>query len=180
MCALLPAVTFPAFLQLACVLLGELLHSLTCGHPFLPAYERRVRLQQRPGAWKCAAGRLLRRCSRFGRASASRPSGTCGAPRAVARLTRRAAAHGRQGGQPLLHDCPGAIQRDFLRVSSLIDCDMGVPPDWLRGRSPTMTLAQFQARWCPREVLCRAESDRVLELRWTAAHPVPLPTEGIG
>ena len=29
-------------------------------------------------------------------------------------------------------------------------------------------------------VLCRAASDRVLELRWTAAHPAPLPTEGIG
>ena len=93
------------------------------------------------------------------------------------------------GAQPLtaarvashiLHDCRGAIQRDFLRVSSLIDCDMGVPPDWLRGRSPTMQLAQFQARWCHREVLCRAESDSILELRWTAAHPVPLPTEGIG
>ena len=50
----------------------------------------------------------------------------------------------------ILHDCRGAIQRDFLRVSSLIDCDLGVPPDWLRGRSPTMQLAQFQARWCHR------------------------------
>ena len=39
-CALLPAVTFPAFVQLACVLLGKLLHSLRCGRPFLPAYER--------------------------------------------------------------------------------------------------------------------------------------------
>ena len=48
------------------------------------------------------------------------------------------------------------------------------------GRSPTMELTQFQARWCHREVLCRAASDRVLELRWTATHPVPLPTEGIG
>ena len=93
------------------------------------------------------------------------------------------------GAQPLtavrvassiLHDCRGAIQRDFTRVSSLIDCDMGVPMAWLRGRSPTMELLQFQARWCHRGVLCRAASDRVLELRWTAAHPVPLPTEGIG
>ena len=41
-------------------------------------------------------------------------------------------------------------------------------------------LTQFQARWCHRGVLCRAASDRVLELRWTAAHPAPLPTEGIG
>ena len=94
------------------------------------------------------------------------------------------------GAQPLtavrvassiLHDCRGAIQRDFTRVSSLIDCDMGVPMAWLRGRSPTMELTQFQARWCHRGVLCRAASDRVMELRWTAAHPVPLPTEiGIG
>ncbi len=39
-CASLPAVTFPAFVQLASVLLGKLLHSLRCGRPFLPAYER--------------------------------------------------------------------------------------------------------------------------------------------
>ena len=39
-CASLPAVTFPAFVQLASVLLGKLLHPLRCGRPFLPAYER--------------------------------------------------------------------------------------------------------------------------------------------
>ena len=39
-CALLLAVTFPAFVQLACVLLGDLLHSLRCGRPALPAYKR--------------------------------------------------------------------------------------------------------------------------------------------
>ena len=80
----------------------------------------------------------------------------------------------------ILHDCRGAIQRDFLRVLSLIDSDMGVPTAQLRGCSPRMKLAQFRARWCHREVLYHAESDRVLKLRWTAAHPVPLPTEGIG
>ena len=62
------------------------------------------------------------------------------------------------GAQPLtairvassiLHDCRGAIQRDFTRVSSLIDCDMGVPMAWLRGRSPTMELTQFQAPLVP-------------------------------
>ena len=79
----------------------------------------------------------------------------------------------------ILHDCRGAIQRDFTRVSSLIDCGMGVPMAWLGGRLLMMKLAQFQARWCHRAVLCRAASDRVLELRRTAAHPVPLPTEGI-
>ena len=39
-CASLPAVTFPAFVQLASVLFGKLLHPLRCGRPFLPAYER--------------------------------------------------------------------------------------------------------------------------------------------
>ena len=103
----------------------------------------------------------------------------------------RASRHGAldAGAQPLtavrvassiLHDCRGAIQRDFMRVSTLIDCEMGVPMAWLRGRSPKMKLTEFQARWCHRGVLCRAPSDRVLELRWTAAHPVPLPAEGVG
>ena len=39
-CALLPAITFPVFLQFACVLLGQPRHSLRCGRPVLPAYVR--------------------------------------------------------------------------------------------------------------------------------------------
>ena len=80
----------------------------------------------------------------------------------------------------ILHDCRGAMQRDFIRVSALIECDMGVPLDWLRGRSPVLPLRVFKDRWGHREVLCRAESATMLTLRWTAVHPVPLPTEGIG
>ena len=36
--------------------------------------------------------------------------------------------------------------RIFLRVSALIECDMGVPLDWLRGRLPVMPLRLFKAR----------------------------------
>ena len=60
-------------------------------------------------------------------------------------------------------------------------CCVGAPGlDWLRGRSPVLPLRLFKARWGHREVLCRAEFITMLTLRWTAAHPVPLPTEGIG
>jgi len=58
-----------------------------------------------------------------------------------------------------------------------------VPASWLRGRSLALTLAQFQARWCHRGVLCRAAATRDghdLHLHWTATHPVPLPPAGIG
>ena len=48
---------------------------------------------------------------------------------------------------------------------------MGVPLDWLRGRSPVLPLRVFKARWGHREVLCRAKSNTMLTLRWTAAHP---------
>ena len=41
-CALLPAITFPSFLHFPCVLLGQPLHSLQCGRPVLPAYERAI------------------------------------------------------------------------------------------------------------------------------------------
>ena len=80
----------------------------------------------------------------------------------------------------ILHDCRGAMQRDFIHVSALIGFNMSVPLDWLRGRSPVMPLRVFKARWGrdsgATEVLCRAESTTVLTLRWIAAYPEPLPT----
>ena len=107
----------------------------------------------------------------------------------LSRASRRGAPAADTGAQPptaarvashILHDCRGAMQRDFIRVSALIECDMDVPLEWLRGRSPVLPLRVFKVRWGHREVLCPAESTTMLTLRWTATHPVPLPTEGIG
>ena len=104
------------------------------------------------------------------------------------RASRRGAPAAHAGAQPptaawvashILHDCRGAMQRDFICSSALIECDMGVPLDWLRGYSPILPLRVFKARWGHREVLCRAaESTTMLTLRWIAAHPVPVLTEG--
>ena len=83
----------------------------------------------------------------------------------------------------ILHSCRGTLHRDWVRVTSPAAADLGVPASWLRGRSLALTLAQFQARWCHRGVLCRAAATRDghdLHLHWTATHPVPLPPAGIG
>ena len=67
----------------------------------------------------------------------------------VACLAPRRACHGRAAtpatrvASHILHDCRGAMQRDFIRVSALIECDMGMPHKWQRGRSPVMPLRLF-------------------------------------
>ena len=71
------------------------------------------------------------------------------------------------------------MQHDFIRVSVPIECTMGVPLDWLCSCSPVLQLTIFKARCGHRKVLYRGESTTMLALRWTAAHHVPRPTEGI-
>ena len=65
-------------------------------------------------------------------------------------------------------DCCGAMQRNFIRISARVECDMGVPLNWLRGRSPVTPLRVSKARWGHRVVLCRAEPTIMLTPRWTA------------
>ena len=57
----------------------------------------------------------------------------------------------------IVHDCCGALRRDWVRVREDVALGAGVPSDWLRGRPGTLTLAEFQARWCHRGILCRVE-----------------------
>jgi hypothetical protein len=83
----------------------------------------------------------------------------------------------------IVHDCRGAMLRDWARVCDDVACGAGIPADWLRGRSLVLSLADFQARWCHRDMLCRAAAGAARpHLRWTASHPVPLalPAEGVG
>lgn len=69
------------------------------------------------------------------------------------------------------------MRRDWLMVVTDIRQESDVLSDWLRGRQPSLSLAEFGSRWCHGGVLCRpaAEDAAVPDILWSAAHPVPLP-----
>ena len=72
-----------------------------------------------------------------------------------------------------------SIRRDWARATKDLVKLSGACPEWFRGRSPALTLAQFKARWAHRHVLCRVgggeDERRELELRFSLSHPVPAP-----
>lgn len=83
----------------------------------------------------------------------------------------------------IVHDCCGALRRDWARVRDDLARGAGVPTAWLRGRSPALSLADFEARWCHRGVLCRLTADAAYpDVRWSVYHPVPVAraAEGVG
>ena len=119
-------------------------------------------------SWRLAPQRT-RRCR-----AATHQSQAAGHPCGCERAARVASR--------LFRDCGGAIQRDLMRVSRLVGCDMAVPLDWLRGRCPFKLLAHLQVRWCHRDLWSRwhrcwwvlsvrLPPARALGLRIFCAHP---------
>jgi exonuclease III len=51
------------------------------------------------------------------------------------------------------------LLQDWLRVQGDIRQQGGVCPSWFRGRSTSLSLEEFQKRWCPRSVLAVASVD---------------------
>lgn len=45
---------------------------------------------------------------------------------------------------------------------------------WLRGRSPSLTLAAFQEKWANGSKLCEVSEAKILHVHFTVSHPVPL------
>jgi hypothetical protein len=81
----------------------------------------------------------------------------------------------------IVHDCCGALRRDWVRVREDVALGAGVPSDWLRGRPGTLTLAEFQARWCHRGILCRVEQGAARPtIRWSIYAPVPVEQDAVG
>ena len=97
------------------------------------------------------------------------------------RLSGEAAPTAAMLAARVVHDCRGAMRRDWVRVREDIALGAGVPRDWLRGRTETLSVAEFQARWCHRGILCRAEPrDASPMLRWSIYAPVPVEQDAVG
>jgi hypothetical protein len=71
----------------------------------------------------------------------------------------------------------GLLRQDWLRVQGDIRQQGGVCPSWFTGRSTTLSLEDFQARWCPRSVLATATVDAQgqphVQVKLTSAALVP-------
>lgn len=69
------------------------------------------------------------------------------------------------------------MRRDWLLVVTDLRQESDVLSDWLRGRQPSLSRADFDSRWCHNSILCRlADADAAQpDILWTAVHPVPLP-----
>jgi hypothetical protein len=97
------------------------------------------------------------------------------------RLSGEAAPTAAMLAARVVHDCRGAMRRDWVRVREDIALGAGVPRDWLRGRTETLSVAEFQARWCHRGILCRVEpGDASPLLRWSIYAPVPVEQDAVG
>lgn len=64
------------------------------------------------------------------------------------RLSGEAAPTAAMLAARVVHDCRGAMRRDWVRVREDLALGAGVPRNWLRGRTETLSVAEFQARWC--------------------------------
>jgi len=74
-----------------------------------------------------------------------------------------------------------AMVQDWSRVTGGDLEGLAMFTGWVRERSGTMSRALFAERWCFGDVLCSMPSvgSRVLHLKWSISHPVPLPA-GVG
>lgn len=74
-----------------------------------------------------------------------------------------------------------AIQRDWARVNpnlqQMAAASGSIPAFMFKGRSPALSLDDFKATWCHRDVLCAVEGDGegTLSLRLSLLLPVPIP-----
>ena len=95
-----------------------------------------------------------------------------------------ARCHGRSDGRPpsarvivaqLVYYLRGRIVADAVRAFSPLHDYAITGGEWLPDR-PTLSPAQFDARWAVRGVLCtRSLPDGPVHLHLNTAHPVPLP-----
>ena len=72
-----------------------------------------------------------------------------------------------------------SMQEDWCRVEGDVRLCSRAPIDWFRGRDSSLTPEQFVGRWGLRGVLARVDTDAFgrehLVIRWSPAHPIPLP-----
>ncbi len=87
-----------------------------------------------------------------------------------------------QAAAAVLADTRRAVMADWSRVAAGDLEGVGVFTGWVRGRPEGLRVEAFRARWCYRGALCglvpdvAAPKGWALVWRWTAMHPVPLPT----
>ena len=72
-----------------------------------------------------------------------------------------------------------SMQEDWCRVEGDVRLCSRAPIDWFRGRNSSLTPEQFMGRWGLRGVLAMVNTDAFgrehLVIRWSRAHPIPLP-----
>ena len=72
-----------------------------------------------------------------------------------------------------------SMQEDWCRVEGDVRLCSRAPIDWFRGRDSSLTPEQFVGRWGLRGILARVDTDAFgrehLAIRWSPAHPIPLP-----
>lgn len=69
------------------------------------------------------------------------------------------------------------MRRDWLLVDTDIRQQTDMLSDWLRGRQPSLSRAEYGSRWCHNSLLCRLADAEAAQpdILWSATHPVPLP-----
>jgi hypothetical protein len=74
-----------------------------------------------------------------------------------------------------------AMMHDWSRVTGGDLEGLGMFTGWVRGRGDMLSRELFAERWCFGGVLCTIPpgASRLLQMRWSASHPVPLPA-GVG
>jgi hypothetical protein len=74
-----------------------------------------------------------------------------------------------------------AMMHDWSRVTGGDLEGLGMFTGWVRGRGDMLSRELFAERWCFGGVLCTVPpgASRLLQMRWSASHPVPLPA-GVG